>query len=223
MNAFFVAGTDTDVGKTYVSALLLKSAAQAGLSSLGLKPIAAGAELVGDQLQNDDAEQLMSASSIELPYAAVNPVCLAEAMAPHLAAKRAGVELKCDELLEQVRQSLHLAEADLSLVEGAGGWRVPLVPGFDMADLARALDLPVILVVGMRLGCLNHAQLSAEAILKDGLSLAGWIANELDTPMHCLDENIETLAELMPAPMLARVSSGALSLDISKVLKKLKS
>ncbi len=220
MRAYFVAGTDTEIGKTWCSAALLRSAQAAGFSSLGLKPVAAGAEFIDGQWQNEDAIALREASSVRLAYGRHNALCLKQAMAPHLAAQQSAVSIDTDSLLRELKRTMAESGADFCVVEGAGGWRVPLVDGFAMSELAKALALPVILVVGMRLGCLNHAQLSAEAIIRDGLHLAGWVANELEPKMSCLDENIQSLQQLLPAPMLARVAWGQQSLDINKVLEE---
>lgn len=199
---YFVTGTDTEVGKTWVACRLLAQAREAGLSCLGLKPVAAGAENIDGQWRNEDALQLMAASSIALPYDQVNPVLLREPMAPHLAARHEQRLLSVSRIAGYVR-GVMMQKQDLLLVEGAGGWRVPLNDRETLADLARELSLPVILVVGMRLGCLNHAVLSAEAIQRDGLRLAGWVANSLPgTPMTALEENIATLEQWLPAPRL---------------------
>lgn len=208
MPAYFLAGTDTGVGKTYVTCVLLSAVANAGKGSLGLKPIAAGAEQnENGQWQNEDALELLAASSINRPYERVNPVCLPEAMSPHLAAQCANETINFERLVAQVDSELS-EPVDLCIVEGAGGWRVPLALGAankGMSDLALALNLPVILVVGMRLGCLNHAVLSAEAIERDGLQIKGWVANEIDPSFQALEQNIESLQHLLAAPMLARI------------------
>ncbi|MEH6651742.1 MAG: dethiobiotin synthase [Motiliproteus sp.] len=206
---YFIAGTDTDVGKTFTAAALLQAAQQQGYRSLGLKPVAAGAEAVDaggnrDGLANEDAIVLMQHSSVKLSYDQVNPVLLQQPIAPHIAAQREGKNLTVDRLAGYCRGAL-MTPADLVLVEGAGGWRVPLNRSQSMADLARELNLPVILVVGMRLGCLNHALLTAEAIVADGLPLAGWVANRVDPQMSCYEENLETLKNQLRAPLLAEL------------------
>lgn len=202
--AFFVTGTDTDVGKTTIAAGLLRAARLAGLSTAAVKPVASGCEAGADGLRNSDALALLAECSLPLSYAAVNPFAFAPAIAPHLAAREAGVELKVEALAVAV-QAVLARQADFTLVEGAGGWRVPLGEQATLADLPVALDLPVILVVGVRLGCINHALLTAEAITRDGLRLAGWVANVLDPQTSRLDDNLRTLTERLAAPCLGRV------------------
>jgi len=202
--AYFIAGTDTDVGKTTIAAGLLYAAQQAGLSTLGAKPVASGCAVTAKGLRNDDALALIAQSSLKLPYEQVNPFAFEPAIAPHLAAREAGVALSVPALLAPMRQILEQG-ADFTLIEGAGGWRVPLSGEASLSDLAIALKLPVILVVGVRLGCINHALLSAEAIARDGLQLAGWVANIVDPRTSRLEENLASLAERLPAPCLGRV------------------
>lgn len=200
---FFVTGTDTEVGKTWVSCRLLEQAAAAGLSCYGLKPVAAGCEQTPDGPRNEDAMQLMAASTEKLAYEQVNPVALGEAIAPHLAARHEGRRLTASGLVGYLRGAM-LKRADLVLVEGAGGWRVPLNDRETLADVAGELALPVIMVVAVRLGCINHALLTAEAIRRDGLTLAGWVANVLPgQATDVTDENIETLEHWLPAPRLS--------------------
>ncbi|HCJ28195.1 MAG TPA: dethiobiotin synthase [Pseudomonas sp.] len=202
--AFFVTGTDTEVGKTTIAAGLLHAARQSGLSTAAAKPVASGCEMTTDGLRNSDALALLGECTLSMRYEAVNPFAFEPAIAPHLAAREAGVDLSVARLADPVRQMLAL-QADFSLVEGAGGWRVPLVGGETLSDLAMQLGLPVILVVGVRLGCINHALLSAEAIERDGLRLAGWVANIVDPSTSRLEENLATLAERLSAPCLGRV------------------
>lgn len=202
--AFFVTGTDTDAGKTTIAAGLLATARQQGLSTLACKPVASGSHMTAGGLRNPDALQLDSQCSIRLPYASINPHAFEPAIAPHLAAAAAGISLDCASLKSEVMQVLE-QKAGLCLIEGAGGWRVPINANETLADLAMALQLPVILVVGMKLGCINHALLSAEAILADGLPLAGWVANHIDPEMSCQADNLQTLQQWMPAPCLAQV------------------
>lgn len=198
--AFFVTGTDTGVGKTQVAAALLYAGREAGLSTAALKPVAAGCEATPEGLRNEDALLLQSQVSEPLLYEQINPVALAPAIAPHIAAMEAKRALSVERLSGYCRGVL--GTADLTLVEGAGGWRVPLNRSETLADLARLLNLPVILVVGMRLGCLNHALLTAEAVLRDGLPLAGWVANTLEPDMPRREENITSLVQRLPAPCL---------------------
>ncbi|WP_166366263.1 dethiobiotin synthase [Pseudomonas akapageensis] len=202
--AYFIAGTDTDVGKTTIASGLLHAASLNGLSTLGAKPVASGCDVTPKGLRNADALALMDESSIKLKYEEINPFAFEPAIAPHLAAREAGVVLDVQSLLGPMRDIL-AREADFTLIEGAGGWRVPLSNQANLSDLAMALGLPVILVVGVRLGCINHALLTAEAIAQDGLQLAGWVANIIDGKTARLEENLATLAERLPAPCLGRV------------------
>ena len=202
--AFFVTGTDTEVGKTTIAAGLLHAARKAGLSTAAAKPVASGCVLTPEGLRNDDALALLAECTLPLRYEAVNPFAFEPAIAPHLAAREAGIELNVARLAEPVRQVL-ARQADFTLVEGAGGWRVPLAGRENLSDLAVLLGLPVILVVGVRLGCINHALLSAEAIERDGLRLAGWVANVVDPTTSRLEENLATLDERLLAPCLGRV------------------
>lgn len=202
--AFFVTGTDTEIGKTTIAAGLLHAARLDGLSTAAAKPVASGCEQTAAGLRNDDALALLGQCSLTLDYAEVNPFAFAPAIAPHLAAREAGVELSVARLHPAVQRVLAHG-ADFTVVEGAGGWRVPLAGRETLADLAVALGLPVILVVGVRLGCINHAVLTAEAIAHDGLHLAGWVANIVDPQTSRLEENLATLAERLPAPCLGRV------------------
>ncbi|WP_460417958.1 dethiobiotin synthase [Pseudomonas sp. microsymbiont 2] len=202
--AYFIAGTDTDVGKTTIAAGLLHAARQLGLSTLAAKPVASGCSVTPKGLRNSDALALIDESSIKLPYEAINPFAFEPAIAPHVAAREAGVALSVPALRDAMQQVLG-QRADFTLIEGAGGWRVPLSDHANLSDLAIALKLPVILVVGVRLGCINHALLSAEAIARDGLQLAGWVANIVDPRTSRLEENLSSLAERLPAPCLGRV------------------
>ncbi|HLA31973.1 MAG TPA: dethiobiotin synthase [Pseudomonas sp.] len=202
--AFFVTGTDTDIGKTTIAAGLLHAARMAGLSTAAAKPVASGCRQTAEGLRNDDALALLGECSLALRYDEVNPLAFAPAIAPHLAAREAGVLLDVAALQGPVQAILD-KRADLCLVEGAGGWRVPLAGQASLSDLAIALDLPVILVVGVRLGCINQAVLTAEAIVRDGLVLAGWVANLVDPQTSRLQDNLATLAERLPAPCLGYV------------------
>ncbi len=198
---FFVTGTDTGVGKTFVSCLLLEAARQRGLRTLALKPIAAGCETVNGALRNDDALQLQQHMTETLDYEQINPFALQAAVAPHIAAQKENRRLLVSRIAGLVRGSL-MQPAEFNLVEGAGGWYVPLNDKETTADLVRELQLPVILVVGMRLGCLNHAILTARAIYRDKLRVAGWVANCVEPDMPELDANIATLQGLLSAPCL---------------------
>lgn len=213
--SYFVTGTDTGVGKTLVSVALLRAFAGRGLRVAGFKPVAAGCDADG---LNDDAKALLAASNIAPSYAEVNPYCLAQAVAPHLAAAASGLRIELPRVLQAYRALA--ARADEVIVEGAGGFRVPLNDTHDSADLARDLNLGVILVVGMRLGCLNHALLTCEAISARGLTLSGWVANMRDANMPLLQENIAALRQRVAAPLLGVIpflsapAEDAVQLDI---------
>ena len=199
--AWFVTGTDTEVGKTAISCALLKAAEGQGLRTAAIKPVAAGCDAQG---HNDDALQLMECMTESMDYAQVNPVALQAAIAPHIAAQQEGRRMQAARLAGLCR-GVMLEGADFTLIEGAGGWRVPISPRKTLADVAVHLQLGVIMVVGMRLGCINHALLSAEAIRRDGLMLAGWVANQPGVRMNCHDENLDTLRNMLPAPLLGEV------------------
>jgi dethiobiotin synthetase len=219
---WFVTGTDTGVGKTAVSCALLEAAAGAGLRTAAVKPVAAGCDADG---RNEDALCLMRSMSEELDYHQVNPVALGAAVAPHIAAREEGRQLQAGRLAGLCR-GVMLGGADFVLIEGAGGWRVPLNQRETLADVAVQLQVGVILVVGMRLGCINHALLTAEAVRRDGLSLAGWVANQPGERMRRHGENLETLERLLGAPLLGEVpfiapwkaSQAAETLDIRPLL-----
>ncbi len=199
--AWFVTGTDTGVGKTAISCALLKAAAQAGLRTAAVKPVAAGCD---DNGQNEDALQLLDCMTEPLDYSQVNPVALDAPVAPHIAAEMQGKRLQASRLAGICR-GVMMGSAEFVLIEGAGGWRVPIGPRETLADLAVQLQVGVILVVGMRLGCINHALLTAEAVRRDGLVLAGWVANQPGETMICHKENLDTLKRLIPAPLLGEV------------------
>lgn len=212
--AFFVTGTDTGVGKTFASCAMLEAAKSKGLSTMALKPVAAGAEIVDERKTNEDALQLQAHMSLELPYEQVNPVVLDAPTSPHIAAHLAGRKVDASRLLGYCRGAL-LKRPDFALIEGAGGWRVPINNRQTLADLAKLLDLPVILVVSLKLGCLNHAMLTAEAIANDGLTLAGWIGNRVEAePMDYESEYIASLAGALKAPMLGCLSFSAKSAPV---------
>ena len=202
--AFFITGTDTDAGKTSVAAGLLCAAKQQGCSTLAMKPVASGCDMSAEGLRNSDALALIAQSTVPLPYTQINPYAFAPAIAPHIAAQEAGVELSVADLYRTAQVILQ-QQADFTVIEGAGGWRVPISNTEFLSDFAIALQLPVILVVGVKLGCINHALLTAQAIINDGLELAGWVANVVDPSCARLAENLATLQQLMPAPCLAEV------------------
>ena len=200
--AWFIAGTDTNVGKTFVTCALLHGLREQGITAIGMKPVAAGTD---EQGKNDDVEALMTFSAEIAPRELCNPYCFNEAIAPHIAAEKAHVKIE----IAPITLAFHALcqQANVVLVEGVGGFCVPLSATLTTADLARALNVPVILVVGMRLGCINHALLTAEAIRARGLTLAGWIANQIDAAMPCFEENLTALKERMHAPLLGVIPS----------------
>lgn len=222
---FFVTGTDTGAGKTVVSVLLLRALRAAGCTALAMKPVAAGCESTAAGLRNEDVEALRAAASFAVAREAMNPYAFVPPISPHLAASQAGVAIDFGvlrEKLDALRQ-----QADVVLVEGAGGWYAPVSDSATMADLAQALALPVVLIVGLRLGCLNHALLSAEAIARSSLPYVGWIGNCIDPDMAMREENLATLAARLPVPLLGvvpyldkpgQLSDACSCLDITSIL-----
>lgn len=204
MFRYFVTGTDTEVGKTYVSCQLLRAAASAGLRAVGHKPISAGCEWRNNEWQNEDALALQQASSLSLPLSMINPIALEPPIAPHIAAAQAGLSIDFA-ALDKGLTSIEAQQPDLLLVEGAGGWRLPIDHPRYLSDWVKHQALPVIVVVGMRLGCLNHALLTIESIQRDGLTVVGWVANDIDPNMPYRAENIDTLKQRIAAPMLAHI------------------
>ena len=200
---YFVTGTDTEVGKTLVSSALLLHLRKQHARVVGMKPVAAGTVPMPHGDDNEDAVAMRACGSIRVPRELDNPYCLPLPMSPHLAARAAGVRIELPLLVERYRQLA--AQADAVVVEGAGGFFVPLNERETGADLAQALQLPVLLVVGLRLGCLNHAMLTAEAIRARGLQLAGWVANRIDPQMASPDDNIAYLQERLGVPLWADV------------------
>ena len=201
---FFVTGTDTGVGKTLVACALLNAYARRGLRTIGMKPVAAGAVEKGGTLVNDDVTALTAASSVRAAAELVNPYCFAPPIAPHIAAAEIGVAID----LERIRHAYRslAAAAERVIVEGAGGFRIPLGRDSDTAQLAAMIGLPVVLVVGMRLGCINHALLTADAVRASGLVFSGWVANHIDPAMSHADENVATLEARLGAPLVARIA-----------------
>lgn len=202
-HGLFVTGTDTGVGKTEVACALIRAAARQGFSVVGMKPVAAGARRVNGVLTNADVAALQRASTIRAARALVNPYLLEPPIAPHLAARESGIRLELGVMLRAYRALSKRAQ--VVIVEGAGGFCVPLDGRRDMGDLAQRLRLPVVLVVGMRLGCISHALLTSEAILRRGLVLAGWVANRIDPAMRRYHDNVNVLVERLPGPLLAEV------------------
>jgi len=203
MTAYFVAGTDTEIGKTFVTCTLLHAARNRGLTAIGMKPIAAGAETVNGEFINEDAARLRAAGSFDPGLALLNPYCLTSPIAPHIAAAEEGVRIDAGRIRDAF--AALTTQADVVFVEGVGGFRVPLDDDYDTADLARDMGLPVILVVGMKLGCINHALLTAEAIAARGLNLAGWVANRIDPAMLRFEQNLDALRQRLSAPLLGVV------------------
>ena len=204
--AYFITGTDTDVGKTYIASALIKYLCEQGLQAVGMKPVAAGAELVSGRLLNSDVIELIKAGNVDADLALINPYVFAPAIAPHIAAEKVGVTVSLDNI-QQAFDVLQ-AKADVVVVEGAGGFRVPINHEQTMADLVVKLTLPVILVVGVRLGCINHALMTAGSIRAAGLNLVGWVANRIDPNMPAIEENIATLKAMLKAPCIADVAWG---------------
>ena len=200
----FITGTDTDVGKTICAKALLQAASKQNMTTLAYKPIAAGCEITEAGLRNDDALILQKNSSIAVPYHAVNPISFQLPIAPHIAAELENKPISLD-LISQGLQSLQQKNADLFIVEGAGGWRLPLNDKQMLSDWVVEQNLPVILVVGMKLGCLNHAVLTYETIINDGLNVVGWIANQLQADMPYYQENLQMLSKKIDAPKIAEL------------------
>jgi dethiobiotin synthetase len=199
----FVTGTDTEIGKTLVSSAILHKLVERGIRACGMKPVAAGAEMVEGALHNEDADMLAAAGNVHLPSSITTPFMLREPAAPHIAAALEGVTIEAVPIIAAYAEIL--AASDAVVVEGVGGFRVPFNDDFDSADLAAQLNLPVVLVVGMRLGCISHALLTLEAIVARGLVLAGWVANTADPDMRFFEENVEALSARIPAPLLGIV------------------
>lgn len=222
---FFITGTDTGVGKTCISAGLTHLLAQTGLRTAAIKSLAAGQDWVDGRWLNDDVACLQQASNMGLNESEVCPLQLRDACAPHIAAQKQGVTIDSQHIISSIKAVA--ARADVSVVEGAGGFRVPLIPGWDTTDLCADLQLPVVLVVGMRLGCLNHALLTAEAIRARGLKLVGWVANTVDSDMLYMEDNLHTLADVRDGlqaplwghvPRLQEITPAAVAAHLDKVL-----
>ncbi len=200
---YFITGTDTGCGKTEITLGLMHLLQSQGKAVAGMKPVASGAAMTQDGLRNDDAQRILQQSSQAVPYELVNPYVFEPAIAPHLAARQAEQRISF-EVIQECYEGLS-SMADLVVVEGVGGWRVPLAEDGDLSDLASAIGLPVILVVGMKLGCINHALLTVDAIQAKGLTLAGWVANVIDAEMLELETNLETLRQTICAPCIGVV------------------
>lgn len=202
--SYFIIGTDTNVGKTYIASALIKHFVSAGHQTVGMKPLASGCNITPEgELLNDDVLALTAASNVGAPLDLINPYRFAPAIAPHIAAAQAGQSVDCTQIMQAYQQLGALA--DVVVVEGAGGFLVPLNEQQTIADLAVMLNIPIILVVGMRLGCINHALLTVEAIKARGLTLAGWVANLVDPDMPVFAENLASLQQRIVAPCLSVV------------------
>lgn len=194
----YVTGTDTGIGKTFASCALLHALRGQGMRAVGMKPVASGCTWLDGGWKNDDALALQQASAVEVAYADINPFALEHPLAPELAARDAGTEVTLPPIFDAYARLA--TKADAVVVEGVGGWAAPLSSSLMQVDLVRALELPVVLVVGLRLGCLNHALLSARAIEADGATLAGWIGSHVDPAMARVEDNLKMLQARLPAP-----------------------
>ena len=203
-NTFFITGTDTGVGKTLVTEALMQAASDCGLCTVGYKPVASGCENIDGELKNRDALTLQDASSLALPYAMHNPYAFAPAIAPHIAAAQAHQQIELATLSEGLT-ALKEEGAEYIFIEGAGGWRLPISEQAYLSDWVKQQQLPVILVVGIRLGCINHALLTLEAIHHDGLTVAGWVSNQLYPNMSQYQANVDALKQRIKAPLLAEI------------------
>ncbi len=201
MERLFITGTDTEIGKTYVACALIRHLADQGLRVAAMKPLASGSERTPGGLRNADALALMEASNVQQDYDQVNPYAFEPAIAPHIAAQSEGVRID----LERIWRTAHEIDGDWLVVEGVGGWCVPVDETRMLPELARGITRNIVLVVGLRLGCINHALLTARQIVSDGFNLVGWVANEVDPGMASKEENLATLKGLIAAPMLAKL------------------
>ena len=206
-NSYYITGTDTGIGKSVASAALLHALRARGLRAVGMKPVASGCEATGQGWRNGDALALQQASDPMPAYADVNPYALPHPLAPELAAADAGVTIELAPIVSAYARLA--ATADAVIVEGVGGWAAPLTARLDQLDVVRALKLPVLMVVGLRLGCINHARLTARAIAADGVALGGWIANDIDPAMARSDDNFAILQRVLPVPCWGRLPHAA--------------
>lgn len=228
MPGVFITGTDTGIGKTHVTLACLQALQQDGIKVAGMKPVASGAQLVDDQLRNEDALLMQQMMELDVPYEMINPYCFEQAVSPHIAAQQAGIEIDLQRIKQNYQQLTEIAE--YVIVEGVGGWLAPLSKQVTVADLAGELKLPVILVVGIRLGCLNHARLSFEVIKNSDVQFAGWVANHLQTDMQFATEQVEYLSQQFgysPLFVLQQkiieknfysVEAGSISLALKKII-----
>lgn len=203
---YFVTGTDTDVGKTLCCAALLQAANQQGLTTLAYKPIAAGCDSTEMGLRNDDALILQKNSNVSVDYALVNPIAFKDPIAPHIAAELENSPINLNSITSGLKR-LQQHQTDLLIVEGAGGWHLPINDELLLSQWVSEQKLPVILVVGMKLGCLNHAMLTYQALISEGLQVVGWIANQLATEMPFYEQNLRWLKQKIPAPLIGELPS----------------
>lgn len=221
---YFITGTDTGVGKTRFSVALVHALRNQGKTVAVMKPVASGGTYDSGELRNEDAQLLLEACGLDIPYELVNPYVFEAPVAPHIAAREDNIEISLPYIIDAYQQLS--AKADMVVVEGVGGWQVPLAAGsekiqqYSMADLAWQLKLPVIMVVGMRLGCLNHALLTAQAIKDSKLKFYGWVANTLEDEMPRYSENIATLKTLISEPLVAEIPFNATEQSITQLLPK---
>ncbi len=203
IDAFFIAGTDTDVGKTVASKAILQALAEKDLKTVGYKPIAAGSELVEGELKNSDALHLQSVATVACDYQDINPYTLKLPTSPHIAARAEGAKIDFQVLSDKLARNK--AVSDVVLVEGAGGWRVPVSDSDYLSSWVKHEKLPVVLVVGIKLGCLNHALLTAEAIEADGLNIVGWVANRINPGTEHYADIIAMLEQKIAAPKIGEI------------------
>lgn len=218
----FITGTDTDIGKTYVSCSLLSALNTAGLSTIAIKPVSSGCQMTAQGWRNEDALLLQQHASIDLPYFLVNPLAFEQPVAPFIPASINKIKLDCQTIISHSGAALK-RRADVHLIEGVGGWLMPLSTTETMADVAVALDAQIIMVVGMRLGCLNHALLTYDAIRQKSSKLIAWVANCIDPDMQYIDKNIDFLREKIDVPLLSVINYGGkiqLSLEEINIFNK---
>ena len=223
MSGLFVTGTDTGIGKTWTALGLMHAYKNRGMRVAGMKPVASGARYRNKELVNDDALVLQQACDGNPPYAVINPYVFQPPVAPHIAARQVGVEIRLERLHDAYMKLS--GQYDQVIVEGAGGWRVPLGEDLTMADLVKTFGIQVVVVVGLRLGCINHALLTVEAVRNDGLIVAGWVASHIDPEYSEPEQNVATLVRKIDAPLLGRLpnctefdaETMAESLDIGRI------
>lgn len=209
INSAYVTGTDTEIGKTFVTCALLRAARDRGRRMIGMKPVASGCIAMADGWRSEDALAHLAADGInDVPYADRNPHALPLPVAPEIAARVAGIEIELDRIVEAHRRLRMHAGIDGVLIEGVGGWAAPLTETLEQVDVVRALDIPVLMVVGLRLGCVHQARVTQRAIIADGCVFAGWIANPVDPAMVCVDDNIAILSRVLGVPPLRVMARG---------------